>query len=45
VRALEFSLMADHPFRAVWRTRDLDAWIEKLSPEIMLRSPVDPHTR
>jgi hypothetical protein len=31
--------MADHPFRAAWRTRDLDAWIEALSPEIVLRSP------
>ncbi len=32
--------MADHPFRAAWRTRDLDEWIEALSPEIVLRSPV-----
>lgn len=40
VRTLEFGVMADHPFRAAWRTRDLDAWIEALSPEIVLRSPV-----
>ncbi len=32
--------MVDHPFRAAWRTRDLDEWIEALSPEIVLRSPV-----
>jgi hypothetical protein len=30
----------DHPFRTAWRTRDLDAWIEALSPEIVLHSPV-----
>ncbi len=32
--------MDDHPFRAAWRTRDLDAWFEALSPEIVLHSPV-----
>ena len=32
--------MDDHPFRTAWRTRDLDAWIEALSPEIVLHSPV-----
>jgi hypothetical protein len=35
-----FRAMADHPFRVAWRTRDLDAWIEALSPEVVLRSPV-----
>jgi hypothetical protein len=34
------SAVADHPFRAAWATRDLDAWIEALSPDIVLRSPV-----
>jgi hypothetical protein len=29
----------DHPFRAAWRTRDLDAWIDALSPGIVLHSP------
>ncbi|HYM44764.1 MAG TPA: nuclear transport factor 2 family protein [Solirubrobacteraceae bacterium] len=32
--------MDDHPFRAAWRTRDLDVWIGALSPEIVLHSPV-----
>ncbi len=32
--------MDDHPFRAAWRTRDLDAWLEALSPEVVLHSPV-----
>jgi hypothetical protein len=32
--------MAEHPFRAAWRTRDLDAWIEALSLEVVLHSPV-----
>jgi hypothetical protein len=32
--------VGDHPFRTAWRTRDLDTWIEALSPEIVLRSPV-----
>jgi hypothetical protein len=30
----------DHPFRTAWRTRELDLWIEALSPEIVLHSPV-----
>jgi hypothetical protein len=30
----------DHPFRVAWRTRELDAWIEALSPEVVLHSPV-----
>lgn len=38
--SLAFDAMADHPFRAAWRTRDLDTWIEALSPEIVLHSPV-----
>lgn len=33
-------MVDDHPFRVAWRTRDLDAWIEALSPEIVLHSPV-----
>jgi hypothetical protein len=32
--------MDDHPFRTAWRTRDLDPWIEALSPEIVLHSPI-----
>jgi hypothetical protein len=32
--------MTEHPFRAAWRTRDLEAWIAALSPEIALYSPV-----
>lgn len=32
--------MDEHPFRTAWRTRELDAWIEALSPEIVLHSPV-----
>jgi hypothetical protein len=32
--------MTDHPFRTAWRTRDLDDWMQALSPEIVLRSPV-----
>jgi hypothetical protein len=30
----------DHPFRAAWRTRELDTWIEALSQEVVLHSPV-----
>jgi SnoaL-like domain len=30
----------DHPFRTAWRTRELDAWIEALSHEVVLHSPV-----
>lgn len=32
--------MTDHPFRTAWRTRDLDEWMQALSPEIVLHSPV-----
>jgi hypothetical protein len=30
----------EHPFRMAWRTRDLDAWTETLSPEIRVHSPL-----
>jgi hypothetical protein len=30
----------DHPFRAAWRTRDLDAWAGALAPDVELYSPV-----
>ncbi len=30
----------EHPFRTAWRTRELDAWIGALSPEIVLHSPL-----
>ncbi len=33
-------MVDDHPFRAAWRTRDLDAWIDALSAEVVLHSPV-----
>jgi SnoaL-like domain len=39
-KSLAFRAVDDHPFRMAWRTRDLDAWIEALSPEIVLHSPV-----
>jgi len=42
-RALEpltFGAVDDHPFRTAWRTRDLDAWIEALSPAVVLHSPI-----
>ena len=29
-----------HPFRAAWRTRDLDAWADALAPDVELHSPV-----
>jgi hypothetical protein len=29
-----------HPFRAAWRTRDLDAWADVLAPDVVLHSPV-----
>jgi hypothetical protein len=32
--------MPEHPFRTAWRTRELDPWIQALSPEVLLRSPV-----
>ncbi len=30
----------EHPFRTAWRVRDLDAWIDALSPDVVLHSPV-----
>jgi ketosteroid isomerase-like protein len=30
----------EHPFRAAWRTRDLDAWVAALSPDVVMHSPV-----
>jgi hypothetical protein len=30
----------DHPFRAAWQTRDLDAWAGALAPDVELYSPV-----
>jgi hypothetical protein len=30
----------EHPFRAAWRVRDLDAWIDALAPDVVLHSPV-----
>jgi hypothetical protein len=38
--SLAFGVVDEHPFRTAWRTRDLDAWIEALAPEIVLHSPV-----
>lgn len=32
--------MDEHPFRVAWRTRDLDGWIDELSAEVVLHSPV-----
>lgn len=32
--------MTDHPFRTAWRIRNLDEWIEGLSVDVVLRSPV-----
>jgi hypothetical protein len=32
--------MADHPFRVAWRTRDLDGWMDALSADVVLHSPV-----
>jgi len=32
--------MDEHPFRAAWRTRDVDTWVDALSPDVVLRSPV-----
>jgi SnoaL-like domain len=29
-----------HPFRAAWQTRDLDAWVDALAPDVVLHSPV-----
>ncbi len=29
-----------HPFRAAWETRDLDAWVAALAPDVELHSPV-----
>ena len=40
LESLAFGTVDEHPFRTAWRTRDLDAWIEALSPEIVLHSPV-----
>jgi hypothetical protein len=34
------SAAEDHPFRTAWRTRDLDVWIDALSPGVVLHSPV-----
>ncbi len=33
-------MVDDHPFRRAWRTRELDPWIEALSHEVVLHSPV-----
>jgi hypothetical protein len=30
----------EHPFRAAWRTRDLDAWVDALAVDVELYSPV-----
>lgn len=32
--------MTDHPFRTAWRTRNLDEWIDGLSADVVLHSPV-----
>jgi hypothetical protein len=29
-----------HPFRAAWQTRDLDAWANELSPDVVAYSPM-----
>ncbi len=34
------SVAEEHPFRTAWRVRDLDAWIDALSPDVVLHSPV-----
>ena len=31
---------AEHPFRAAWRTRDLEAWAENMAEGIVLYSPI-----
>ncbi len=35
-----FGIVDDHPFRTAWHTRELDAWIEALSQDVVLHSPV-----
>ncbi|HEX8065095.1 MAG TPA: nuclear transport factor 2 family protein [Thermoleophilaceae bacterium] len=32
--------MDEHPFRAAWRTRDVEAWAAALAPGVELRSPI-----
>jgi hypothetical protein len=32
--------VAQHPFRSAWETRDLDAWMDALTPDVVLHSPV-----
>jgi hypothetical protein len=32
--------MSEHPFRAIWDTRDRQAWSEALAPEIEVHSPI-----
>jgi hypothetical protein len=32
--------VAEHPFQAAWRTRDLDAWADALADDVVLHSPV-----
>jgi hypothetical protein len=29
-----------HPFRALWETRDLDAFADALAPSVVLHSPI-----
>jgi hypothetical protein len=31
---------AETPFGRLWRTRDLEAWLEHLSPDVVLHSPI-----
>jgi hypothetical protein len=40
LKSLAFGAVDDHPFRTAWRTREIDTWIDALSPEIVLHSPV-----
>ena len=32
--------MTEHPYRAAWRTRDLDAWADALASDVELHSPI-----
>ncbi len=32
--------MTEHPFRTAWRTRNLDGWIDALSADVVLHSPI-----
>lgn len=32
--------MDDHPYKAAWRTRDLQAWADALAPDVVMYSPI-----